>query len=561
VRSYGTIEYKEGRWIVRCEPHVMMMVKRLFPKVDKSSHGAMVLKDSLETCRDLSWLLLRYPMEGDHLLYLERRAENHRERVEQLEHILSADYQPPATYTMALPPRSYQGVAAQLGLARRRLLLGDDVGLGKTISALTMVADPRTLPTLVVTMTHLPMQWAREVKRFLPDLKVHIVKTGKPYALDNLRGLNGPPDVLIINYHKLNGWADMLAGWNKLIVFDEIQELRTGEGTEGPVLKYRAARHLARHSEFVLGLSATPIYNYGGEIWSVLDVIEEDGLGSRDEFNREWCESLGQGKYRVKQPKVLGAFLREQGLLLRRTRKDVGRELPGVHKIAYPIDADIRALDQVGASARELAQIILSQGAEKAAKFQAGGKFDMMVRQATGIAKAPYVAEFVRMLAEDDQVVLFGWHREVYKIWMDRLKDLNPVLYTGSESPKQKDEARGKFIAGEARVFIMSLRSGAGLDGLQQVSSTCVFGELDWSPMVHEQNEGRLARDGQDSAVWAYYPHCEEGSDPVMIDVLGVKRSQAEGVMDPEKEQLEVLPVDGGSHVKRLAEEYLRRKP
>ena len=43
------------------------------------------------------------------------------------------------------------------------------------------------------------------------------------------------------------------------------------------------------------------------------------------------------------------------------------------------------------------------------------------------------------------------------------------------------------FIDGDARVLMMSLRSGAGLDGLQEVSHTAVFGELDWSPGVHRQ--------------------------------------------------------------------------
>src|SRR5579884_3848269 len=43
----------------------------------------------------------------------------------------------------------------------------------------------------------------------------------------------------------------------------------------------------------------------------------------------------------------------------------------------------------------------------------------------------------------------------------------------------------------------MSLRSGAGLDGLQEDCTVGVFGELDWSPEQHRQCIGRLDRDGQ----------------------------------------------------------------
>ena len=79
------------------------------------------------------------------------------------------------------------------------------------------------------------------------------------------------------------------------------------------------------------------------------------------------------------------------------------------------------------------------------------------------------MADFVRLLVESgEKVVLYGWHREVYSIWLDRLKDLNPAMYTGSESVPQKDEAKRRFVAGETFVFIISLRAGAGLDGLRK---------------------------------------------------------------------------------------------
>jgi SNF2 family DNA or RNA helicase len=97
---------------------------------------------------------------------------------------------------------------------------------------------------------------------------------------------------------------------------------------------------------------------------------------------------------------------------------------------------------------------------------------------------------------------------------MDRLKDYAPALYTGTESSNQKDEARRRFIEGKAPVLIMSLRSGAGLDGLQHHARTVVFGELDWSPGVHDQCAGPLHRDGQSEPVVADYLLADEGVRP-----------------------------------------------
>src|SRR6185369_11409779 len=113
-------------------------------------------------------------------------------------------------------------------------------------------------------------------------------------------------------------------------------------------------------------------------------------------------------------------------------------------------------------------------------------------RHETGVAKAPYVAKFVRLLVEaGEPVVLFGWHRDVYDIWLEELSDLGVAMYTGTEGPAEKNRSKARFLDGSARVLIMSLRSGAGLDGIQQAGATCVFGELDWSPAMHTQCIGR----------------------------------------------------------------------
>jgi len=170
---------------------------------------------------------------------------------------------------------------------------------------------------------------------------------------------------------------------------------------------------------------------------------------------------------------------------------------------------------------------------------EAALKLDAMMRLQTGIAKAPFVAEYVRQLVENgEQVVLTGWHREVYTVWQRAFNNarINYSMYTGSESPYQKQRSVDVFASGVARVFIMSLRSGEGLNGLQNVCSVIVHGELDWSPQVHDQGNGRLRREGQENPVTAVYLYAPGGSDPVVMQVLGVKRSQSEGIINPNEQ-------------------------
>lgn len=55
----------------------------------------------------------------------------------------------------------------------------------------------------------------------------------------------------------------------------------------------------------------------------------------------------------------------------------------------------------------------------------------------------------------------------------------------------------------------------------------------------------------------AYFLLADEGSDPVVADVLGIKKGQIEGVRDPEADPIEDLASDP-DRIKRLAEEYLK---
>jgi hypothetical protein len=308
-------------------------------------------------------------------------------------------------------------------------------------------------------------------------------------------------------------------------------------------------------------LTATPIYNYADEMYHVLDVLAPGRLGTKAEFGSEWCVGGFDRKAKLVSASAFGRYLREEGLMLRRTRRDVGRELPPVSRIPHHVDADPQKLERVATTAIELAHLILSVNPEaQQARFEASGELSYLLRQATGIAKAPFVAAFVRILVEGgERVVLYGWHHEVYAIWREALADLTPAFFTGRETVTQKEEAKRRFVERETDILIMSLRAGAGVDGLQGTCRTVVNGELDWSPGVHEQSIGRVHRDGQKEPVMAYFLVTDTGSDPVLVDVLGLKRQIAEGVRDPDGVLIEQLTIDP-EHVRRLAAAYLEQR-
>lgn len=564
MKTYGTItrlrkigSRKLPQWELNTEPHVMTKLARHFVQLRPAGTKA-VLSDTLEVCRDLQWFTERYPLVGssEDLEYLKSRSEERIQQEEEVDSLLLGNLTP-RDFTMALPPRDYQKVAAELLLRTKGLLLADDVGLGKTCSAITAMSEKGTLPALVVTLTHLPKQWERELHRFLPGIKTHILKKGTPYDISkHLKG--SKPDVIISNYHKLAGWSQYLAGSMKYVIFDEVQELRRGSDSQ----KGAAAIAIAERAEYVIGLSATPIYNLGSEIWNVLQPVKPFSLGTWSEFLREWCGDYNNGApSKIRDPKSLGLHLRNSGLMLRRTREDVNRSLPPISVIPHYLESDKDELKKIESDAKKLAEVILSTTkGEKGSAMHASEELINMVRQATGVAKAPYVAAFVKMLLDSgEKVVLYGWHRSVYSIWEEQFKGYNPKFYTGSESTVQKDASKEAFMSGETNLLILSLRSGAGLDGLQNVCSTVVFGELDWSPGVHEQCVGRVVRDGQQKNAFVYYLLSDEGSDPIVSDALGLKSSQIQGIRSPNQDLIEASNGDP-EKVKRLAKMYLGSK-
>lgn len=557
-RTYGAIELvaaangaRHATWhITAIEPHVAIRLKQVFPRINKAARPPFVLTGGPQLDADLRWFLSRYPMrmtETDGARMGERTTLFEMGQAE-LGAILSPAWRPPTVggFRGNQRPYDYQVQAAELARRTGRLLLMDEMGLGKTVSAIAAVVAPDFLPALVVPQTHLPAQWAEKIAEFT-DLRTHIVKKTKPYEIP-------PADVVICPYSKLSGWIDYAetAGF-KSVVFDEIQELRSGASTA----KGEAAKAFARQAQLVLGLSGTPIYNYGEEIWRICDFLEEGALGDWWDFVREWCKPGPGGKWLVKEPEALGTFLRETHLALRRTRHDVGHERKFPNTTIHTIGYDDKPLDDEAAMMARLAKQVI--GGSFVERGQAAREFDMRLRHATGLAKAKHVAAFVKiLLAAKQPVLLCGWHRDVYDIWLTELSAYNPVLYTGTESPRQKAKTVEAFTTGASNLMVMSLRSGAGLDGLQHRGRTIVFGELDWSPKVHEQCTARLDRPGQEHQVDAIYLVADGGSDPAIMDVLGLKNSQAAGIVDPL-----TAPSDqnsDGTRIRQLAELYLQGK-
>lgn len=459
-RTYGKLALvaEAGRWVItELEPQVAIRAKRIFPRLSATQVGSYTFVDSDETRAELEWFLERYPLDvtpADRARLAEGRIRFERIRSE-IDGVLMPGWQPsgmPARLKEGVVLRPNQARAVEVAKRTGRLLVADDVGLGKTLAALAACMDEGSLPIAVICEAHVANQWFDDFVMKFTNLSAHIIAGTSPYVLPHR-------DVYIFKYSNAHGWVNVAeTGRFRSVIFDEVQNLRHGRGTQ----KGQAADVFARYAGRRLGLSATPIFGYGGEIFNILDIIEPGILGTREEFIREWCKYGDDSKLIIEDPVALGSHLRDLNIMIRE---------------------------------------------------QGGGP-------------------------PPNRIVV-------------------DVPYTGSETPAAKDRVKRAFMAGETDCIIMSLRSGAGLDGLQHRCATVVHGELDWSREVHKQLTGRLRPHARTDPITEIFIVADGGSDPLIASVQGLKASQARGIIDP-KAGLEQVHSDE-SRIKALAKMYLEK--
>lgn len=549
----GRVDFGTG-WIVDgLKPHVSMRFKDVFKGIPFGAVPPYFLRDRPAIAADLEWFMQRYPLDMTDRARerLAAGAAEYRANLARTEMICRPDYVAPEFGGFREPEKAhaYQRRAAELLRATGRLLLLDDVGLGKTVSALASIADGWGLPAAVVVQPHLSAQWVTQYVNRFTHLRALEVKDRNARTLP-------AADVYVFRYSNIAAWVDVVETLGiRTVIFDEIQELRHGDATD----KGRAAKAFRDVADHLLGLTATPIYNYGSEIWNVVEIVAPGALGSWNEFIVNWCTSHG-AHWIVKDPEALGAYLQDEGIALRRTNDDeeVASTLPGLSKTVIEVDWDDGAVVTDRELQVRLAQRVLSGGFHD--RGMAARELNLLMRHETGVAKARSAAAYVRTLVEAGEPVLVGaWHREVYDILNAQLSDLSPLMFTGSESAAAKRRSREAFIAGDSDVMLMSLRAGAGLDGLQERAAHVVYAELDWSPQVHVQFTGRLHRQGQQRPVTAHFLHVDGGSDPAIMATLGLKASQSHGILNPYGGAGEATPIDE-SRIKQLARLVLEQQ-
>jgi superfamily II DNA or RNA helicase len=403
----------------------------------------------------------------------------------------------PDDLTATLRPYQQQGVS-WLGFLRSAGLggiLADDMGLGKTLQTLC-VLGPRSL---VVCPTSVLPNWAAELQRFRPSLKL-CVYHGPGRALDEAA------DVTLTTYALLRLDAAVLAGrtWDALVL-DEAQAIKNPESQVA-----RAAFGLKAHLR--LALSGTPLENRLEELWSLMHFANPGLLGGRRQFEERLARPISEGS-----PEAAERLRKRiRPFILRRLKREVAPELPPRTESVMHVSLDEREraiYDAVMAATRTEVVALLKEGGsvlkalEALLRLRQAACHPALVpgQQASSSSKVQTLVDALGTAASEGHKAL------VFSQWTSLLDLIEPHLRAASLSFERLDgttmnrgEVTARFQAPEgAPVMLMSLKAGG--TGLNLTAADHVF-LMDpwWNPAVEAQAADRAHRIGQERPVMVY---------------------------------------------------------
>ena len=123
----------------------------------------------------------------------------------------------------------------------------------------------------------------------------------------------------------------------RTVICDEVQHLRSKTTQKYTAIKKIAGLDIVNYR---IGLSGTPIYNHGSEIWPIVDILKPGFLGSFKEFCEYFCYMNEKGRAIVLENKR--ESLRhelQKHIMLRRKKSDVLKELKDKVRYKEYVDA------------------------------------------------------------------------------------------------------------------------------------------------------------------------------------------------------------------------------
>jgi len=429
-------------------------------------------------------------------------------------------------------------------------ILADDMGLGKTVQTLAHLAAEREkkpgLPSLVIAPTSVVPNWADEVAKFTPKLKV-LVLHGQDRA-GSFKKIS-KADLVITSYPLLTRDFEQLGkqDWH-VVVLDEAQYVKNPKALSAQnACKLKAAHRVC--------LSGTPMENHLGELWSLMRFLMPGFLYDEKSFNAHLRRPIERERSGDAQ---LALNRRVSPLILRRTKDQVATDLPAKTEIIHGIDLNKKQTDLYesvrAAMDKRVRDAIMAKGLAKSHIIVLDALLKLRqicchpqllkspaAQKVTDSAKLDYLTEELlpTLLEEGRRILLFSTFTSMLALIEKYLlaQKIPYLILTG----KTLDRASlvKKFQTGEVPIFLISLKAGG--TGLNLTAAdTVIHYDPWWNPAAENQATDRAHRIGQTKPVFVHKLVCRGTIEDRILDLQEHKSALVEALLSEETSKLKI---------------------
>lgn len=447
----------------------------------------------------------------------------------------------------------FQKTGVQYILDKKRLIVGDQPGLGKTGQAIAAMEAAGAFPCLIICPSSLKENWRREVELWTNRKAMVLsdkVKDSWPLYYESKLA-----DYFIVNYESLKKYfvteinrpvdengkrvplrLNHIKFSNRIKLFASVVVDESHRTKDLKTQQTKFVKGICSDKEYIVLLTGTPVVNKPKDLVSQLGIIDRIGdLGGYKNFIQWFCEDNDRWR-------ELNVMLRRT-CFYRREKADVLKDLPA--KMRQAVLCDITTRREYDEALSDLADYLKRYKSATDEQIQKSMKGEIMVRigilkNISARGKINDVVDYVSdVMASGEKIILFTHLRDVQQ----QLKGHFPTAVTifGEDDMQTRQRNVDAFQRDpNVKIIICSIKA-AGVGLTLTASSRVAFVELPWHPADCEQCEDRAHRIGQTDSVQCTYFLGENTIDEHIYQLIAEKRdmsNQITGARDEVEESV-----------------------
>ncbi|EGG19429.1 SNF2-related domain-containing protein [Cavenderia fasciculata] len=390
-------------------------------------------------------------------------------------------------------------------------ILADQMGLGKTLQALTLIwtmvqqnpnssTKPMVKKVIIVAPATLIGNWRSEIITWLGREKLKPVTLSdklKVSKADQLKdfGESQTDPVLIISYEQCVSYSNQLEKLSDigLLIADEGHRIKNATTkTAMAVNSIKATRRII--------LSGTPIQNDLYEFYAMVDFVNPGALGTPNEFRRDFATPIQKSRDSNSNQREKDQGILKSIQLAKMTSSFILRRKSNVLEKYLPLKSTQIIFCKMPSTQSKIYQETINSFAEK--DFSLSNIILLKkLCNSKDSGKLLFVGDLIKSLPRGEKIVLVSNYTQTLDIFETLCKELSFgfLRLDGQVEADSRQFLITKFNdpADQHKVFLLSAKAGGVGINLIGANHIVLF-DPDWNPAVDLQAMERVWRQGQE---------------------------------------------------------------